>query len=286
MDMNTTNNTPYIAPGSGVAGSGLSAIGSTPATTPAPVSPMAAAGSGIPDTPDSNMVPRRRFNMKAMLGAAAMVIMLLGGFVAFTLSQQEQDISNQAAAGRCDAFNPGKQGTCRLNDYFGNPCWTGGGTNLGDVGSCQPDGVTGNTNFCSCVAGGGEDESEEETGTVEDDPNECGAEGQPCCATGTICGANLYCTNGTCNSSSAGLCNEDKDSPGDGEFNNTCALYVCEGGCNYSGGTECRLERPTGTGDCEAMVSQLGTQCGQVDYLKGNGLYCGVKALQCNGGGR
>jgi hypothetical protein len=50
----------------------------------------------------------------------------------------------------------------------------------------------------------------------------------------------------------------------------------------YGGNAECRTFRASG--DCSAMQAQLdAANCGQVDFMQGNNVYCGVKSIKCGG---
>lgn len=270
MDTNTPTSSTYIAPDS-VAGTGLAAVGTVSASDPN-VAPTSST------VPEFEAPRRRKLPLQAIIAGVFLLVLVIGGVAAYFLTQQEQDVASQASA------------LCSFTES--DPACKG--IPKGNVGFCQPVGpelytCQSVTDSCSCKGTGldgsgkplGDNESEDEDGDDSDDnENDCGGNGQSCCASGTICSANLFCNGaGVCQGSSDGLCSPD-DSAG-GIFGEKCALYDCGSQCNY--GSECRLSSPTKDGNCEEMVSLLGSKCGQVDYLDQQGRYCGVKAIRCDG---
>lgn len=283
MDTNTPNTSTYMEPNA-VAGNGLAAVGTVSAddrmTNPA-----------VSASADYNPPQRRRFPMSALLGAAFVLFLTLGGAVAFYLARQNQNIQNQASSYYCEVAVDGSD--CG-GEFEGSNCTRG--TVAGICHRSTAAGIPG----CSCnpmdgggSGGGGTDEPEtpEEPGDEgPDDTSICGEQGQPCCASGNgapVCGNDLFCNaSSICDPSDDNLCRDDAATGnGGGDFNGQCALHACGSACNFNDGTECRVNNPT-IGDCDELAAQLASTCGQVDYLQGdlsNPLYCGVKAIKCDG---
>jgi hypothetical protein len=264
MDPITSTPSPTLPP----LGSGIGAVETGPAAMPT----VSVIPENIPQS------PKRRFNF-GMLGAiAALFVLLAGSGAAYLLTQQNQDVRNQAFVAGGDEVICGTTSVAGcVNSAIGSSCSSSSGQ-----GICQV--AVGDRCQCTVTSDGGVDDNETSPGEDNDEIAK-GGNGEPCrdpsAQGGMACNEGLFCVNGTCSASSSNMCGNINDGGG-GTFTGQCALHICDNQCNYGSAGQGECRNFVKNGDCAALQAELGSRCGQVDFLNDGGAYCGVKSINCS----
>lgn len=288
-----------------VLGSGLTAVETGPAVSMAPVMPP--VESEVPNELPSS--PKRRFPLQIIAMIGLVFTLLVGGGAAYFLTQQSQDVRNQASSGTvCGAttsnpFNLDCGGKTVGVEYTAgnykfscqNPVSVPINPTTQSIrcdavasqafcGECQkwfPTSLGGSCAQRCAGSGGSVPPDVDEDGDGDDEQTQCGGIGQPCCDPN----GQSACTTGYCEvgaGSGIGTCRANpptnlcQGEEGTGEFNGKCVFYNCgkagQGGkCNMANECTIDVQNAPEVGDCNTLAEKMFSQgyCGQVDYTSG-----------------
>ncbi|NCN24168.1 MAG: hypothetical protein GW945_01610 [Candidatus Pacebacteria bacterium] len=277
---------------------------------PAPPTPPSAESN----TPPTPMAPqKKKSHLKTIIGVIILVLTVAGAAAGFFLSQNSQDVRQQASSG---------------NNCCDDQGWVGMGRSCGDEGAptyqdgwnaCQAHacGICEDTPVRQCdpECASGVEGCIEKNGVKQWCGNDCYLRSPSescanstwaCCGgtnanyvpvpTGTpMCGAGLYCDGSKPNLAGANLCDQGQpyggiyccpsgqidingscQAPGTCSIISECKTYDCPNGMDTNNGQECTLTSPTTVPG--VACSPPASNCGQVDYYSTAGdfnSYCG-----------